>query len=190
MGSSSRPGPVLLVWAVVGVQALLALQFWVMGLGWGGVLYAANVLQGLVLVGVAVLLAVRRRLLVVLVPVVSVALSLGLQATDALLTARACSPAAKAAVAELGLSYAVDDGDPDTYVLAFPSSCSALFGPGRPDDVVLEEYRAAARRAGWEFTGEQRSDRVEISDDAWTVEVEPYRAEDGLVELVVRARRG
>ena len=57
-------------------------------------------------------------------------------------------------------------------------------------DVVLEEYRAAARRAGWEFTGEQRRDRVEISDDAWTVEVEPYRAEDGLVELVVRARQG
>lgn len=80
-----RPGPALLVWAVVGVQALLVLQFAAMGLGWGGVLYTVNVLQGVVLLLVAVLLAVRRRLLVVLVPVVSVVLSLGLQGAEALL---------------------------------------------------------------------------------------------------------
>lgn len=188
-GSRTQPAPVLLVWAVVGVQVLLILQLWVMGLGWGGVLYAASVLQGLVLLVVAVLLAVRRRLLVVLVPVVSVVLSLVLQGADALLTARACSPGAKAAVAELGLPSLVDDDDPSSYELAFPSGCSMLFAPGRPDAVVLEDLREAARRTGWAFTGEQRSDRVEISDGRWTIELEPHQDEDGPAELVVRPRR-
>ncbi|GAA1431312.1 hypothetical protein GCM10009616_18110 [Microlunatus lacustris] len=121
-GSWTRPAPALLVWAVVGVQVLLVLQFGAMGLGWGGALYAANVVQGVVLLVVAVLLALRRRLLVVLVPVVSVVLSLGLQGADVLLRAQACPPAAEAVVAELGLPAVLDDVDPSTPVIAFPGA--------------------------------------------------------------------
>jgi hypothetical protein len=178
----------VLLWAVVGIQACQALYFWVMGLGWGGVLYTANVVQGVALLAVALVLALRRRLLVLLVPVTSLALSVGLQQADARLTARACSPDAKAAVAELGLGYVVDDGDPFTYVLAFPNGCAALFSTSDPVPTVLQNYRAAAQRAGWEVSTPPSSSRIEMSNASWTVEVEPAD-EDGLVDLLVRPRR-
>ncbi|GAA1436864.1 hypothetical protein GCM10009616_37620 [Microlunatus lacustris] len=176
------------MWAVVAVQACQALSFGFMGLGWGGVLYTANVVQGVALLTVAVVLAARRRLLVLLVPVVSILLSLGLQQVDTRLTARACSDEAKAAVAELGLDYVVDDGDPFTYVLAFPHGCEALFGSSQPVPTVLQDYREAGRRAGWEITSDPSSSRVEMSNAQWTVEVEPAD-EDGLVTLLVHPRR-
>ena len=89
-----------------------------------------------------------------LVPVLSLVLSLGLQGGDAVLTTRACSPAGRAAVAELGLPYVVDDGDPFTYMLSSPSSCSALVGSRDPEAVVLDNYRKA-EKAGWKYTGTQ-----------------------------------
>lgn len=183
-------GPVVVVWALVGLQLLQVLYFLVTGLGWNGVLHTANVVQGLVLLVVAGFLAVRRRLLVVLVPVLSFVLGLALQGTDAVLTARACSPAARAAVDQLGLSSVVDDGDPFTYLLAFPDGCSTVFGSAEPTPVVLEHHRQAARAAGWELTGQQTGSRAEVSNDRWTVEVEPSRHEPGSFELRVRPRRG
>ena len=177
----------VLLWAAVLVQACQALYFWVMGLGWGGVLYTANVVQGVALLVAALfLLATRRRLLVLLVPVLSFVLSLGLQQVDSLLTAQACSPAAKAAVAELGLDYVVDDGDPFTYTLAFPNGCAALFPSADPVPTVLQNYRQAAQQAGWEVPTVPGSSRVEMSNAEWTVEVDD---EDGLISLVVHPRR-
>lgn len=177
----------VLLWAAVCVQACQALYFWVMGLGWGGVLYNTNVVQGVALLVAAVVLATRRRLLVLLVPVASFVLSFGLQQVDAALTARACSSEAKAAVAELGLKYVIDDGDPFTYMLAFPSGCAALFGSSDPVPVVLQNYREAAQRAGWEVTTAANNSRVEMSNAEWTVEIEPAD-EDGLVNLIVHRR--
>jgi len=177
----------ILLWAAVCVQACQALYFWVMGLGWGGVLYTANVVQGVALLVAATLLAAQRRLLVLLVPVVSFVLSFALQQVDAELTARACSPEAKTAVAEMGLSYVVDDGDPFTYMLAFPHGCAALFSSKDPVPVVLQNYSRAAQRAGWDVTTTPSSNRVEMSNAEWTVEVEPAK-EDGLVKLLVHRR--
>ncbi|SDS53724.1 hypothetical protein SAMN04488543_1922 [Friedmanniella luteola] len=177
----------VLLWAAACVQACQALYFWVMGLGWGGVLYTANVVQGAALLVTAIALAARRRLLVLLVPVLSLLLSLGLQQVDALLTARACSPDAKAAVAELGLGYLVDDGDPFTYMLAFPTGCAALFSASDPVPVVLQHYGEAARQAGWDVVADPSSSRVEMSNARWTVEVEPAH-EDGLISLLVHPR--
>jgi hypothetical protein len=74
-------------------------------------------------------------------------------------------------------------------MLSFPRGCPALFGSKDPESVVLDNYRKAAEKAGWEYTGTQSSRRVEISNDAWTVEVEPYSGEEGLIELLVHRRR-
>ena len=180
------PATAVLLWVAVGLQGCLAFTFLVMGLGWAGVLYTANVVQGAAFLVVAVVLAVRRRVLALLVPVLSLVLCLGLQGADALLTARACSPAARAAVAELGLDYVVDDGDPFTYMLAFPSACSALFGArGRSVADVVADYRRAGQEAGWEVITPAGSSRVELRNARWTVEVQPYEDEDGLLELLV-----
>ena len=69
---------------------------------------------------------------------------------------------------------------------AFPSSCAALFDSSDPVPVVLQNYREAAQRAGWEVTTAANNSRVEMSNAEWTVEIEPAD-EDGLVNLLVQA---
>ena len=187
-GPPVRSGLTVLLWATVAVKGVQLLYFWVKGLGWAGFWYHANLVQGLVFLVLAVVLAMRRRVFALLVPLLSFGLGVGFRQADLVMTERACSPEARAAVAELGQPYVVDNGDPFTYTLAFGRGCAAVFPAPAAPTVVLENYRRGALAAGWELTGRQSADRVEASNERWTVEVTPYPPEEGLLELLVHPR--
>ena len=60
------------------VQSVLVLIYFGMGLGWFGLLYLVNLVQGVVLLALAVLTAVKRPALALAMPVISYGFDVGL----------------------------------------------------------------------------------------------------------------
>jgi len=178
----------VVAWLAVGVQAVQVLYFFVKGLGWAGFWYQANLVQGVAFLVTAVVLAVRRPVLAILVPVVSFLVMVGIEKADEVMTERACSAAAKAAVRELGPHYTSDE-EPGDYSLAFGKGCYRIISAREPITAVLSTYEEGARKAGWEITSPRTVTRVEVSNDAWTVEVKAYPVEQGLFEVLVHPRQ-
>ena len=182
----SSVGLRLLAWLAVVVQLLLSLYYFVMGLGWGGVWYVANVVQGVLLLFAAVLAACFRPALAVAVPAVSFALMFCLQAADRVVHVRVCSPEAQDAVTQLG--PLPDQEEPPDYVVELRQGCVSRFNSSLPEDQVIEHFRTGAHKAGWQPTGDQSPLRVEVSNDRWTVEVRVNDDEYGMYVLRVFPR--
>lgn len=137
---------VLAVAAII-VQVVLLSYYFVMGLGWGGLGWYANLAQGIIILVAAGMLIRNRPLLVLPLPVLSFLLMLALQAVDPSLKVTACSPAELSAAAELP----PPPGSPPPTFESYPTSgCQAGFHSSLPGKQVLDHYRLAAGEAGWQ----------------------------------------
>ena len=136
----------ILAFVAVVVQSALLLGFFAMGLGWAGVFYLANLLQGLTLLILTIIAAINRRRLALLLPLISLLLMVALFNLDRVATAQVCSPARLSAAAQLGPI----PGHTESPEFAFEwGRCVARFNSGLPQATVMERYRTAAARAGW-----------------------------------------
>ncbi len=178
----------VLAWLAVVVQALLAFFYFVMGMGWAGLWWIANLVQGWGLLAVAVWAAIRRPLLALAVPVVSLVLMVVMLGADKVVSQHVCSPEAKAAVAELGW---LPKQDEEFYFMPeLGEGCVARFNSGLPSTQVVDHYRAGGRAAGWVETGSQSSSHAEVSNTAWTVQVRVNQDDEfGLYVLQVFPRK-
>ena len=90
----------MLAGVAIAVQVLLLYYFFVLGLGWGGFWYLANLGQAAALLVLALVLVWKRPLLVVPLPVVSLLLYLTFQAVDPSLKTTECTATELSAAAE------------------------------------------------------------------------------------------
>lgn len=160
---SRKPGYRVFAGVAILVQVLLIFQFFVMGLGWGGFWYVANLVQALVILVLAGVLVRHRPLLVLPLPVLSLLLMLVFQAVD---KPAACTEVELSAAAQL-------PPPPGTAPLQFESEepvngCIARFETAVSADQLLDHYRTAAQKAGWQV--EEADWRV---DEPGEVPVEP-----------------
>ena len=144
---SRRRLSLVLAGVAIAVQVLLLCYFFVLGLGWGGFWYLANLGQAAAFLVLALALVRKRPLLVVPLPVVSLMLSLTFQAVDPSLKTTECTAAELSAVAEL----APPPGTPAPQFQSEPvNGCIARFSTTLTSDQVLDHYRLTADNAGWE----------------------------------------
>ena len=137
----------LLAAVAVAVQVMLLFHFLVMGLGWGGFWYLANLGQAAVLLVLALALLWKRPLLVLPLPVASLLLMLAFSAVDPSLRTTDCTPVELAAAAELP----PPPGSPAPQFQNEPENgCIARFHSTLAGDQVLDHYRQAAENAGWQ----------------------------------------
>lgn len=143
---TKQRGHRLLAGVAIMVQVLLLYSFLVMGLGWGGFWYLANLVQALVILVVAAVLIFKRPLLVLPLPVLSLLLMLAFQAVDPSTKITECTEAELAAAAQL-------PPPPGTSAPDFQSEphngCIARFETDVSGEELFEHYRRAARQAGW-----------------------------------------
>jgi hypothetical protein len=138
-----------LVLAVVAIaaQVLLLWYFLVLGLGWGGFWYLANLGQAAALLVLALVLVWKRPLLVLPLPVLSLLLCLTIQAVDPSLKTTACTAAELSAAAE----FPPPPGTPAPQFQSEPvNGCIARFNTTLTSDQVLDHYRLTADNAGWQ----------------------------------------
>lgn len=134
--------------AVVAILAELVLLFYflVMGLGWGGFWYLANLGQAVAVLVVAVALLRRRPLWVLPLPAVSLLLMLAFQGVDPSTKNTDCTDVELSAIAEL-------PPPPATPPLDFQSEpangCIARFTSNLTGEQLINHYRQAADQAGW-----------------------------------------
>ncbi len=143
---TGKLGQRLLAGVAIMVQVLLLGYFFVMGLGWGGFWYVANLVQAVVILVIAAVLIVKRPLLVLPLPIVSLLLMLAFEAVDPSTKITDCTEAELAAVAEL-------PPPPGTAPLDFRSEpangCIARFHSDLSGDQLIDHYRRAGQHAGW-----------------------------------------
>lgn len=136
----------LVAGTAVVVQVLLVCYFFVMGLGWGGFWYVANLAQGLVILVAAAVLLRRRPLWVLPLPVVSLLLMLAFHAVDPSTKTTACTEAELSALAEL-------PPPPGTPPLQFQSEpaigCISRFPSAMSGGQLIDHYRRTATDADW-----------------------------------------
>ena len=130
-------------------QAFVLFATFLMGLGWGGPTYVAALVQA----GAAFVplswLATRRRAEVLLVPLVSAALTAGLAfAGQAHGRATACSDLERAAAQEL----APPPGTTVEVEGEYTEGCVARTGMALSNRAILEHYQAEFARLGWQET--------------------------------------
>ena len=136
------------VLAVVAILAQLALlaYFLVMGLGWGGFWYLANLGQAGAVLVVAVALVRTRPLWVLPLPAVSLLLMLAFQAVDPSTRNTDCTDVELSAIAEL----APPPGAPALTFESEPSiGCIVRFTSDLTAEQLLDHYRRAADQVGW-----------------------------------------
>lgn len=192
--AAPRPGPgggralpaVLAVLACA-AQTLVLLATFVMGLGWAGLTYIAALLQAGAAFVLIAWLAGRRGKVVVLVPVLSAALSAGLfSAGYAYELATACSDEEWAAVDQL----APPPGTTVQFEGEYIEGCLARTDMALSDQQILEHYEAEFARLGWQETPGQHDSRVgtaAVKDGIQlTVDVEDTEGGgEGMLETVV-----
>jgi hypothetical protein len=131
----------------IAVQVVLLFRSFVMGLGWGGSWYVANLGQAVLFLALALALLRKRPLLVLPLPVVSLLLMQAFQAADPSLKTTECTPAELSAVAE----FPPPPGSPTPQFQSEPENgCIARFNSTLTGDEILDHYRLAAEDAGWE----------------------------------------
>ena len=137
----------LLAGVAIAVQVMLLFRSFVMGLGWGGFWWVANLGQAVILLVLALAFFWKRPLLVLLLPVVSLLLMQAFQGADPSLKTTECTPAELSATAEL-------PPPPESPTPQFQSEpengCIARFNSTLIGDQILDHYRSAAKDAGWE----------------------------------------
>ena len=137
----------MLAGVAIAVQVLRLFYFFVLGLGWGGFWYLANLGQASALLVLALVLVRKRPLLVLPLPVISLMLSLTFQAVDPSLKTTECTATELSAAAEL----APPPGTPTPQFQSEPiNGCIARFSTTLTSDQVLDHYRLTADKAGWE----------------------------------------
>lgn len=145
---SKQGGYRLLAGVAILLQVLLLFYFLVMGLGWGGFWYVANLGQALLILAVAGALIWRRPLWVLPLPVLSLLLMLAFQAIDPTLRTTECTEVELSAIAEL-------PPPPGTAAPEFQSEpengCIARFYSSLTGEQLFDHYRQAATRAGWQI---------------------------------------
>ena len=130
-------------------QAFVLFFTFVMGLGWGGLTYLAAVLQAALAFGLIAWFAARRRRAVVLVPLLSAALTAALAvASQAHGRATACSDEERAAVGQLAAPPGVEVAFKGEYV----EGCMARTRMSLSSKTILEHYEAEFSRLGWRLT--------------------------------------
>jgi hypothetical protein len=131
------------------VQAFVLLFTFLMGLGWGGLTYLAAVLQALSAFALIAWLAARRRRAVVLVPLLSAALTAALAvAGQAHGRATACSDEERAAAGQL----AAPPGTVVAFEGEYTEGCVARSRTVLSKQAILEHYQAELARNGWQET--------------------------------------
>lgn len=148
----SRVVPTVLTVLACVVQTFVLFFTFVMGLGWGGLTYVAALLQaGLAFVLIA-RLATRGRRTVVLVPLLSAALTAALAvAGTAYARAAACSDRVLAAAQSL----APLPGGTAEFEGHEIEGCLATTRTSLPDQAILEHYETELTRLGWRLTPER-----------------------------------
>ena len=144
---TGQPGYRLL--AVVAIVAQLGLLFYflVMGLGWGGFWYLANLGQALATLVVAVVLLRERPLWVLPLPALSLLLMLAFQGVDPSTKITECTDTELSAAAELP----PPPGTPPLDFESEPSNgCIVRFNSTLSGEQLIDHYRQAAEQAGWE----------------------------------------
>ena len=138
---SRRCVSLVLAGVAIAAQVLLLWYFLVLGLGWGGFWYLANLGQAAVLLVLALALIWKRPLLVLPLPVVSLLLSLTFQAVDPSLKTTECTAAELSAAAE----FVPPPGTPAPQFQSEPvNGCIARFNTRLTSDQVLDHYRLTA----------------------------------------------
>jgi hypothetical protein len=134
--------------AVVAILAQLVLLFYflVMGLGWGGFWYLANLGQAMVVLGIAVVLLGKRPLWVLPLPAVSLLLMLAFQTVDPSTRTTDCTDVELSAVAELP----PPQGTPPLDFQSEPANgCITRFTSTLSGEQLINHYRRTAEQAGW-----------------------------------------
>ena len=141
--------PTVLTALACAAQAFVLCFTFVMGLGWGGVTYVAALVQAAMALGLIAWLASRKRSIVVLVPVLSAALTAGLAfAGQAHGRATACSDQERAAAEQL----APPPGMTVEYEGYYIEGCLATTRMSLSNQDILEHYQDEFSRHGWRLT--------------------------------------
>lgn len=167
------------------VQSVLVLIYFGMGLGWFGLLYLVNLVQGVVFLALAVFAAVKRPALALVMPVISFAFMLACYNGDQLLTGAICSPGRLSAAAELGSIPGHTESPEFEHEWG---RCVARFNSGLPEAKVMEQYRVRAQQAGWEVQAPPSDREVVMSNATTTVKVAVNWNDRGMYVMTVGPR--
>lgn len=164
-------------------QAFVLLVTFLMGLGWGGFTYLAALMQAGAAFVPLTRLATRRRKAVLLVPVLSAALTGGLliggQAYD---RATACSEQELAAAQQL----APPPGTTVELEGEYPEGCVARTRTRLTNQDIVQHYRAEFARRGWQETPGQHDSTIGIAavKDGIHVVVEVYSGQEAEAQML------
>ena len=155
--SGKRMLPTVLTVLACATQTFVLFATFLMGLGWGGLTYVAALVQaGLAFVLIA-RLASRRRSIVVLVPLLSAALTAALAFTgQAHGRATACSDQELAAAEQL----APPPGTSVEFEGYYTEGCLATTRMRLSNQAILEHYQAEFTRHGWRLTPDRHFSTV------------------------------
>jgi len=146
----------------------------------------ANLAQALILV-IAEFLLVKHPLLAVPLRIVSLLLCWRCTGLDPSTKSRDCSQAELAAAAQLPPP---PRSPPPTFQSEPTEGCIARFTSNLPATKVLDHYRLAATKAGWQLQDEPpETHSLAMSNDTMTVAVAAIPQEQGLVIVSVYERR-
>jgi hypothetical protein len=168
------------------VQSVLVLIYVGMGLGWFGLLYVVNLVQGVVFLALAVLTAVKRPALALAMPVISFGLMLACYNGDQLLTGAICPPDRLSAATELGPVPGHSESPEFEHEWG---RCVARFNSGLPQASVMEQYRFRAQQAGWEVQMPPSDREVVMSNATTTVKVVVNWNDRGMFVMTEDPRR-
>ena len=169
------------------VQNFVLFFTFVMGLGWGGLTYVAALLQAVLAFGLIAWLVSRRRSIVVLVPVLSAALTGALAfAGQAHGRATACSEQELATAERL----APPPGTSVELERNYTEGCLAQTRMRLSTEAIVEHYRAEFARQGWQETPgrhEAETGTAAVKDGVQIVVDVSSADEDGvqMLEVVV-----
>ena len=147
--SDERVLPAVLTVLALAAQAIVLFFTFVMGLGWGGFTYVAALLQASLAFGLIGRLAARKRGAVLLVPVLSAALTGALSSVgQAHGRATACSDQVRAAAQQL----APPPGATVVFEGEYTEGCVARTRMSLTNKEIVQHYQAEFARLGWQDT--------------------------------------